>query len=56
MKQDSEYIGLPMVILSHLLGTVGANNNAFTDMTTAPLTLYYYYVVGYQWRWRRGEE
>ena len=30
-----------------LLSTVGANNNAFTDMTTSPLSLYYYYVVGY---------
>ena len=27
--------------------TVGSNNNAYTDMTSAPLTLYYYYVVGY---------
>jgi fibronectin type 3 domain-containing protein/poly(3-hydroxybutyrate) depolymerase len=30
-----------------LLGTVGANNNAYTDMATAALTLYYYYVAGY---------
>lgn len=30
-----------------LLATVGTNNNAYTDMTTAPLTLYYYYVAGY---------
>ncbi len=29
------------------LGTVGANNNAFTDMTAAPITTYYFYVVGY---------
>lgn len=30
-----------------LKATVGANNNAYTDITTAPLTMYYYYVVGY---------
>ena len=30
-----------------LLGTVGANNNAYTDVTTSALTLYYYYVAGY---------
>jgi fibronectin type 3 domain-containing protein len=30
-----------------LLGTVGANNNAYTDLTTSALTLYYYYVAGY---------
>ncbi|MBL7697186.1 MAG: fibronectin type III domain-containing protein [Chitinophagaceae bacterium] len=29
------------------LGTVGANNNAFTDLTATPQTVYYYYVVGY---------
>jgi fibronectin type 3 domain-containing protein/pimeloyl-ACP methyl ester carboxylesterase len=29
------------------IGTVGANNNAFTDMTAAAQTNYYYYVVGY---------
>lgn len=30
-----------------LSGTVGANNNAFTDANTSALTLYYYYVAGY---------
>ena len=30
-----------------LLGTVGAGNNAYTDLTTSALTLYYYYVAGY---------
>jgi fibronectin type 3 domain-containing protein/dienelactone hydrolase len=28
------------------IGTVGANNNAFTDQNTVPPTLYYYYVAG----------
>ena len=30
-----------------LLSTVGTNNNAYTDMATSALTLYYYYVAGY---------
>jgi fibronectin type 3 domain-containing protein len=29
------------------IGTVGANNNAYTDMTATALTSYYYYVVAY---------
>jgi fibronectin type 3 domain-containing protein len=29
------------------IATVGANNNAYTDASTAPLTSYYYYVAGY---------
>lgn len=29
------------------IGTVGANNNAYNDMTAVPLTTYYYYVAGY---------
>ncbi|HUQ67504.1 MAG TPA: fibronectin type III domain-containing protein [Flavitalea sp.] len=30
-----------------LKSTVGANNNAYTDISTQALTLYYYYVAGY---------
>jgi fibronectin type 3 domain-containing protein len=30
-----------------LLATVGANNNAYIDLNTTPLTHYYYYVAGY---------